>query len=346
MNLPLLDGALFVSSSFLDTLTCPRSSEYYKLHGKVAERGTSALTFGQHLHSALSLYYRLQEHNLTAEDIQSKVSTLLEQLFTTHPVDESDWRNLNWAMETFQRLLMKYQREDFEVVKYKEPRPCKYCQPGEACLWCNGAGFSSVMSEIPFVVHLFDYERGGLYPIIPVYYHGFIDLLIRRNGLFYVMDFKSTSQLGPSYWDDKKAIAQPKGYAWALEELLGIKIHGYLIRAIRTIPPPKYVTDGTANKKGEFKKIDAWWDESLCEQSFELGEGELSEWKTNTIAQVESFLYHHQRGYFPQQKSMCVTKYGKCQYFEVCSTFPVEDRIKLLNSSEFVSKEQNMNLIK
>ena len=160
------------------------------------------------------------------------------------------------------------------------------------------------------------------------------------------MDFKSTSQLGPSYWDDKKAIAQPKGYAWALEQLLGVKVHGYLIRAIRTIPPPKYVTDGTASKKGEFKKISDWWDESLSEQSYELGDGELTEWKENAIAQVKQFFYHHSQGIYPQNKSMCIAKYGKCQYFEVCSTFPSTDRILLLNSTQFKTKEQNMNLLK
>jgi hypothetical protein len=354
MTLPLLDGALFVSSSFLDVLTCPRAAEYYKLHGKVAERGTSAITFGQHIHSALSLYYRLQEYNLSPDEIKTKVSTLLEQQFTLHPVDEDDWRNLNWAMETIQRLISKYEFEDIEVVRYKEPRKCKYCKPPEPCLWCNNTGLTSVMSEIPFVVKLFDYQQffsfgphdGKGYTNIPIYYHGFIDLLIRRSNLLYVMDFKSTSQLGTSYWDDKKAIAQPKGYAWALQELLGVKIHGYLIRAIRTIPPPKYVTEGTPNKKGEYKKVESWWDESLCEQSFELGPGELEEWKENTIAQVKTFLHFYQEGYFPQQKSMCVGKYGKCQYYEVCSTFPISDRQKLLNSAEFKDKEQNMNLIK
>jgi len=354
---------MFVSSSFLDTLTCPRSSEYYKLNARVADRGTSAMTFGQHLHSALSLYYRLQEYNLDHDVMMGRVSTLLETEFSLHPTDPDDWRNLNWAMETFQQLVQKYKDEEFQVVRYKEPRKCTKCVEGTTCIWCNGTGFTTIMSEIPFAVKLFDFQdnSGMLYgqlpqeqwptyksngQRIPIYYHGFIDLLISRNGLLYVMDFKSTSQLGPSYWDDKKAIAQPKGYSWALEQLLGVKVHGYLIRAIRTIPPPKYVAEGRANTKGEFKKIADWWDESLSQQSFELGPGELDEWKENAISQVKQFFYHYQQGVFPQNKSICSGKYGKCQYFEVCSTFPASDRNQLLNSTMFKTKEQNMNLLK
>lgn len=337
---------MFVSSSFLDTLVCPRASQYYKINARVGDRGSTAMIFGQHLHSALSLYYRLQEYNLEHDTIMSRVSTLLEQEFSAHPTDQDDWRNLNWAMETFQQLVQKYRDEEFQVVRYKEARPCTKCKPTDnQCLWCNGTGLTSVMSEIPFAVKLFDYQS-ELRPLIPIYYHGFIDLLISRNGLLYVMDFKSTSQLGQSYWDDKKAIAQPKGYAWALEQLLGVKVHGYLIRAIRTVPPPKYVAEGRPNTKGEFKKISDWWDESLSQQSFELGPGELAEWKDNAIAQVKQFFYHHSQGMFPQNKSVCVGKYGKCQYYEVCHTFPISDREILLNSTMFKDKEQNMNLLK
>ena len=359
MNIPLSNGAMFVSSSFLDTLVCPRASQYYKINARVGDRGSTAMIFGQHLHSALSLYYRLQEYNLEHDTIMSRVSTLLEMEFASHPTDQDDWRNLNWAMETFQQLVQKYRDEEFQVVRYKESRPCTKCNGSPSaynnngfavCLWCNGTGLTSVMSEIPFAVKLFDYEEvwndGHTKGYIPIYYHGFIDLLISRNGLLYVMDFKSTSQLGQSYWDDKKAIAQPKGYSWALEQLLGVKVHGYLIRAIRTVPPPKYVAEGRPNTKGEFKKISDWWDESLSQQSFELGPGELDEWKDNAIAQVKQFFYHHSQGMFPQNKSVCVAKYGKCQYYEVCHTFPIADREILLNSTMFKDKEQNMNLLK
>lgn len=366
--LPLINGALFVSSSFLDTLVCPRMSQYYKIDAKVANKNSNAVIFGQHIHTALSLHYRLQEYNLSKEDVLNRVRLALEQEFTSTPVDEEDWRNLNWALETYQQLTKKFEFEEFDLMRYKEAKKCKKCdglklqhevvngvsvlnQLSQPCIWCNGTGLTSVMSEIPFVVKLFDYYKAnsGLEPYdsgIPVFYHGFIDLLVSQRGLLKVMDFKSTSQLGQSYWDDKKAIAQPKGYCFAVEQLLNHKTHGYIIRAIRTIPPPKYVTDGTASKKGEFRKISDWWDESLSEQSFDLGEGETEEWKENAIEQVKGFLHNYERGFFPQQKTICVGKYGRCQYYDLCGTFPIADRQTLLNSTMFKTKEPNISLLK
>jgi len=366
--LSLVNGSLFVSSSFLDTLTCPRYSEYYKLDARVSNGEGAGLRFGTHLHSAMSLSYRLREYELSREEIDSRVSTLLQEVFAMEPNDEGDWRNLNWAMEIYQQHSRKFEFESFELMKYKEPKQCKNCK-GEGlepiagvadCLWCNGTGKTSIMSEVPFVVKLFDYEvknNEWKYPItgdnpeldcenlLPIYYHGFIDLLVSQNNLLFVFDWKSTSKLGQSYWDDKKAIAQPKGYSWAMEQLLGVKTHGYIIRALRTLEPPQYVTNGTANKKGEFKKISDWWDESLVEQRFDLGDGELDEWRNNAIEQVEQFLWHYSRGYFPQNKSQCSGKYGKCQYFEVCHTFPTRDREILLNSEQFKNKQTNIKLI-
>jgi len=393
--LPLVNGSLFVSSSFLDTLTCPRYSEYYKLESRVSNSEGAGLRFGTHLHSAMSLSYRLREYGLHQETIDSKVSLLLQDKFAQEPNEEGDWRNLNWAMEIYQQHSRKFEFENFELMRYKEPRECKNCggkgygkhfayedssgeqHTFEACLWCNGTGRTSIMSEVPFVVKLFDYAtptwQKDAYALsmgllsttegdrwhIPVYYHGFIDLLVSHNDLLFVFDWKSTSKLGQSYWDDKKAIAQPKGYSWAMEQLLGVKMHGYIIRALRTIEPPQYVTNGTASKKGEFKKISDWWDESLVEQRFDLGDGELEEWKNNAIEQVEQFLWHYSRGFYPQNKSMCTAatgdfypdsdtmgrKYGRCQYYEVCHTFPEKDREILLNSDLFKTKETNIKLI-
>ena len=345
-QLPLIDGSLFVSPSFLDTLTCPRASEYYKLDQRTLSKNTNAVIFGSHIHTALNLFYRLQEYDLTLSDIKSRVVTTLELCFQKEPTDAEDFRSLSWAVDIFQRYADKYFYNSDELMRYTTPLKCKKCpEGGGECIWCNNSGLTSVMSEIPFAIKLFDYQR-NTQPNIPVYFHGFIDLLVSRGKLLFPVDFKTSSKLGASYWDDKRAIAQPKGYAWALSQLLKRDIHGYIIHAVRTTPPPQYILKGKAKANGETKSLSDWWDETICDNRFDFGDGELEEWKENAIAQVKLFMSFYEKEFFPQNKTMCVRKYGNCDYFEVCHTFPVSDRPRILSSEPYKDKEQVKNLLK
>lgn len=367
--LPLVDGALFVSSSFLSTLACPRESYYYKIRAKVLASKGAGLQFGTHLHSALALHYRLQEFKLSPSEIKSRVTTMLEGEFEKHPTPEGNFRTLNWAVTIYEQYCRKFSEDSFDLLKWKEPRACKQCkgrgwltfvdsaeQAGvNRCIWCNGTGSQSLMVEVPFVVKLFDasvpvfkdepWNRTTIYEPLPVYYHGIIDLPILRGNLVHVLDFKSAISLGDGYWDDKKMLPQLKGYSWALAEILQKPVHGYFVRALRTKEPPQWLVEGKPSKKGEIRKIEDWWDESLGEQRFDLGQGEIEEWKRDNIAQVETFLWHYYRGFFPQNKNQCVQKY-RCQYFDCCSTFPPEDREMILSSEMFVNKTDNLQLKK
>jgi hypothetical protein len=370
--LPLTNGAFFVSNTFLETIQkCPTESNYYKLLARTSAAPAPAPTFGSHLHSALEMYYRLQEFNLSSDEILSRVSDLMTEEFQREPIDESDFRNLNWCMEIFQKYTKKFEFEEVQLMKYDVPTKCKYCIQGQLltadgvnavatpCPWCNATGFSNIMCEVPFVFKLFDYDLtsssssdwadqvGGL--ILPVYMHGFIDLPVTLQGQLFSLDFKSTSLLGNGFWDEKKVSAQQKGYVKGAIETTGLDFKGYIVRAIRVNAPPKYVTDGTANKKGEFKKISDWWDECFPEERFFVTECELEEWKLDAISHVKEFFYHYSNNYFPHRRTACSGKFGRCQYWDVCTTFPPEDRSLVLDSGLYKNKENktpNIEIIK
>jgi PD-(D/E)XK nuclease superfamily protein len=349
MNLPTIEGAFFVSNSFLEWIqSCSRGSQYYKLDARISAVDTSALTFGQHLHSALSLNYKLQEYGLRQDQINSRAVWLLEELFQSEPTTEGDFRTLNWALEIYQQYVKKYEFENFKLMQYKESIDCKYCcGEGEVqdmdeegslirdCYWCNGTGKTSIMAEVPFAVKLYESPT----TLLPVYLHGFIDLGVSLNNFLYPLDWKSTSRLGPSFWDEHRMSMQHKGYAWALEQTTGQKVHGHIIRALRVNDPPAYVTQGRPDKKGNFKTVAEWWNESLAEEHFLIGDGELDEWKQTAIGLVEEFFWHYKNGFFPKRTKYCSNKYGRCQYYDVCSTFPEKDRQILLNSAMFKDKE-------
>lgn len=358
--LPLRNGALWVSGTFLDTyMECPRKAEYYKLWGRVSSSPSSALTFGSHLHSALALHFRQQEFAPSPTELRNKVATLLEGEFARQPVEEDDWRNLNWALTIYDQFAKKFAREEFELLQYDEPQRCGHCiadsavNPGlpvvswneaqvadlkvvalqSRCLWCNGTGQHRIMSEVPFALPLVQVGE------LPVVFHGFIDLPILWRGQPWVLDFKSTAMLGDLFWADKAMSSQQKGYAWAWQEIAGQRVGGYLVRAIRTSSPPKNVVEQKPKRDGSAPKtVEDWWHETLGEHRFYLNEGELDEWKQNAIATVREFLYHYGNGYFPRRTTACAPKW-KCPYFDVCSVFPPASRATMLNSGLFKNKE-------
>ena len=320
------------------------------------------MNFGSHMHSAFELWARQQEFGTSEAEIEEKVARLLEEEFRKEPTEDGDFRTLNWALEIYRQHSKRFGQTEYKLMRYKEPQPCKYCEGRgyntsevdgieivNNCLWCNETGRSSIMAEVPFALPLFTYtskSNTALKPI-PVFYHGFVDLPVVIGEQTFILDYKTASRLGSGFFEDKKMSAQQKGYCWAFENLTGIKVAGFLVRALRTIEPPIYVVKGEASKKGEFKKIEDWWDESIQEERFYLGQGELEEWRLNTISLVEQFMGHYERDFMPQTGlwGQCVGKYGKCAYFDACSTFPASDRSLILNSGLYKQKASNANLI-
>lgn len=368
--LQLTDGAFFVSSSFLEGLeTCTRKVEYSHLNKRIRVEDGNALFFGGVIHSAFNMHYRQQEFNTSKEEVLAKVVKIISAAFAERP-ESDDFRNLNWAVEVYRRFAEKFDFEQFQLLEYKEAIACPQCcsiidqnhmglgpfagydgkeytqYKQKDCDWCNNTRKCKVMVEVPFVAKLFDYKRvdheKDEVVTIPIYYRGFIDLPISINDRVYVLDFKTTSMLGESFWEDKKMSAQQKSYAWGLAKTTNLNVVGYAIRAIRVTQPPQWVTNGTANKKGEFKKIHEWWNESLVEQKFPFEPDSMIEWEQNAIGLVKEFFWHYQNQFFPKKTMWCVGKYGKCPYFDVCSTFPVEDRIKVLESGLYKDKEDVM----
>ena len=355
--LPLVNNSLYVSSSFLSTLTCPRSTEYYKLHNRVLDSSGAGLNFGSVLHSALEMWYRLQEFSLSEDERISRCTRLMEKEFQALP-ESDDFRNLNWANDIFAKYREVFRHERWKLMQFEKPKTCSYCCHGlvlipntdggtERCEWCNGTGFYSIMTEVSFAVKLFDYEpedkevffaQTGLFRF-PVIYHGFIDLVVSLDSRPFLLDFKTTSMLGKGFWDDKLMSAQPRGYCWALKKTTDLDCAGYIIRAIRTTPMPPGIKNGKENRKGVVTTQENWWKEGLCDENFILQPDDLLEWEQNTIAKVKQFMYHYEQGYFPRNTETCTSKFGRCQYFDVCST-NLESRHAMLYSGQYKNKEK------
>lgn len=324
--LPLVDGCFLIDNSSLEALqTCPRAFEYSRLSKRISSADKPALSFGTAIHHALEWRYKNCRNTSPTIVDEEEMGKLLHEYFTAHPVTDDEPRNINLAIELMRRYNQKYHLEPFNVLVDDK---------------------GQTMVELSFALPLFVYkteesvmvETGVISPEgikeympdqqtkeIPVIYTGRIDLPVMWDDQLIIIDHKTTSMLGPQFFEEQKMSAQQLGYAWAFEQLTGKSVAGFCINGLRTRVPPV---------KPRSQTIDQWWDEALQRDIIYIRPEQLTEWKKNVIALIETFFWHYSRQYLPMQTKWCVGKYGKCPYFDVCS-LPKQTRPIMLSSPVF-----------
>jgi hypothetical protein len=360
--MPLVDGCLFVDNSMLELLTtCPRQLEYNKLFARVAAAEKPSLNFGSAIHDALEFRY---VHGEAIDPyVEQDQLTILNDSFARRPTPEDDWRNVNWAAELMRKYNELHRLEPFNLLQYDTPIVCPRCQGADGiinakneamqCLWCAGTKVRKTMVELPFALELFtlprrmserswvteaDRKHVERHDGIPVMYSGRIDLPVFWDGGLFVMDHKTTSMLGSSFFERASMSAQQRGYCWAFNKLTGHKVHGYCINALRTKEPPQYIFNPTkAVPKGQ--SPEKWWGESFQREKFYTTPDAIEEWRQNTIELIHEFVWHYSRDVMPMKTAWC-TQFGRCQYYDVCS-LPRESRHLMLTSGNYTDNTWN-----
>lgn len=314
--LPLVDGELHIDNSFLESLqTCTRALEYRQLWKKSLATSRPALSFGTAIHQCLDLRYSSYGSDLHIADLGECTAAqgkLLAEHFTANPSPEGEFRTLNWAMEILRRYNEKYSYEPFNLLQDD-----------------TGATIVERGFKIPFLHYNPDSHDLYAGPAaeehhIPVCYTGKIDLPTSWDGHLMIMDHKTTSIIGDSFWDDLRVSPQQTGYSWAWWKLTGQRPIGFVVNAIRTRPQPDRPKGGLA----------AWWEENFQRQKEYLQPYHFDEWESNTAALIEEFFWHYNKGYFPLKRKWCVAKYGRCQFYDVCYS-PAHQREMLLQSETY-----------
>jgi len=139
-------------------------------------------------------------------------------------------------------------------------------------------------------------------------YGGVIDLIVRWNGMVWILDHKSASRGGETFWAQFYLSPQMTGYTWAGTLLHGSKITGALVNQLLI---------------HRVKKSPI---EQFARRSFPYDDAHIAEWKQSVID-----LYHeaHRRQIldragvqldqaYPVNWHNCINKYGKCPFFNVC----------------------------
>lgn len=155
--------------------------------------------------------------------------------------------------------------------------------------------------------------------ITKLYWTGRVDAIIRYKDKLWVLDHKTSSMLGDKFLDDKLRSNQFMGYYTALNNTIrnqfGEDLAGVVLNVVCT---------GTKEVKFETYEIP-------------FVQAQLKEWKKETLWKlnwINMFLRSLTMGnnWTMIERELCVTKYGKCLFYDVCNTVERARDSVLLNS--------------
>lgn len=302
------EGIMKISNTSLEYFTtCARSAEYYLLRQRRIARPASALTFGAAIHEALALFhtkYESQGPDSWAGFFQ-EAEKLLIPYFQEVPEDE--WRTLERAQRSLASYLASLDEDSLPLTPLVK----------------DGGFLAETSFEVPIGEVEFNHEfQGVFHKNLKVIWKGRFDLIVEHREKLWVVDHKTTSFVGPSFFLDFENSSQTLGYTWAAEKILGRPVEGLLLNALVIRKPTKTGVGFELQRK-----------------YFPYCLDRVNEWAFNTLTLVSDFLSHLKRGYFPMETKWCVGKYGPCQYLDVC-TLAASQRETMLASNFYENVQQ------
>jgi hypothetical protein len=120
------------------------------------------------------------------------------------------------------------------------------------------------------------------------------------------------------------------GYVWAARQLWpDLDIGGACLNCWRLKRPAKGlgITDkGPRGGEPALKFFRAYYDYSPSR---------ITQWEKNMLQCISDFIHSLARDYFPMQVTGCFTKFGQCQYHDVCTMDDEKVRLRYLMSSAY-----------
>ena len=302
------------NSTFELETTCSRQAEYSSIYGRSSPQN-SALTYGSAMHAAL-------EDDLHGKTFEECLASM-QAIFNDNPVTSFDeWRTFDHCAEGFRQYKLQYKNAPLHPTMLPDNSlaiECRFDVP--LCTIQVGSMLNYPASLL--VEGSSDTTPSFYVETLHVHWTGRIDSIVERDGAIWVMDHKTTSMAGPSFWTDFRLSSQMMGYAWAGEQLLSQPIEGIIIDMIAGRKPTK---TGIAH---EFER-----------QNFRYTKDQLDEWVINTKSIVSTIVTRLCSGFFPMQTKWCVGKYGTCKYHDVCMQ-PTSRKLDFLMMPMYVDNTWN-----
>jgi hypothetical protein len=277
--------------------TCARASQYYSVDRREGVGEKASLFRGGVVHGGLAIRKLCPD-----EDFESKQVAFVLNEYKDTDFGPDEWRTAEHCIETLRGYNRQWpiKAEPFTVVEQNGRKLVEL--PFKLLLGHADLYGSKVVTH----AGTFDVD------MVELYYTGRIDAIV-KYGVLLVNDAKTTSVLGQNFYDDFWLSSQMLGYTWAAQKL-GYPVEGLFLDVLAGRKPSK------TGVMCEFQR-----------QRYHYKPEHLAEWEKDTFTLITDFLEHLVRGYFPKSPKWCFGKYGRCQYWDVCTQVPEQRRTMLMS---------------
>ena len=272
-------------SSISKYINCPRAGENYLIHSRESDRPSSATDFGKLFHEC----EELRLHHGFSPALTARQRELVVEHFMRYPCSPTDHRTAERMLAVLALYNERYAHDEWhtKVVQHEDKpfieRP-----------------FKIPLCTIP--VHEHVAAVATYIASIHVIYTGRIDAAIHDSNAIWIMDNKTSSRGGAEFETAFRLSQQTRGYAWALQKILGVPVAGLIMNALVIKPPTLKVYNNT-----ELQRI-----------TYHYSQDSLHEWEDNMRATVTDLVASLIRGYFPQTGLSFKSPCAGCDYVENC----------------------------
>jgi hypothetical protein len=306
------DYILRIDNSTLEKFqSCPRSAENYVIKRRTPPP-SEPLVAGGALHQGLEHLYL---HGVNPTTLPHAVA-IAQQWYIDHPCNIG-WRTPDLVTKALTQYVKQYENNDpFELVQHNG-------EPFVERSFEVSMGHIDIDNELKYTQKFLTNE-GSDTPLrirrLYIVWIGKIDLLIRDRTGLRVLDHKTTSMLGSTFYKQFELGQQPLGYVWAANKIFGEMPKGFMVNVIYWRPPLKNQASGRV---------------AFERHPFNYTTEKVNEWEKDVMHSISDFVGNMVRGYFPGYRMWCVNKYGTCPYHDVCSLDNEKQRDTLLGTSLF-----------
>lgn len=282
------------NSSSSQWFSCFAAGLYSGALKRMNARSRSPLAFGGAVHAGLESFFR-GEQDWRGRALADAAITELDSLGDPR-------RNTNKLMDLMESYCLEYSRNpsmqfDILTIDGKPAVEKSFVVP-----------LGKVSFDAQTLTNLQARE-------VNINWSGKLDLLTKYEGALCMVDHKTTSVMGEKFIDDKIRSTQMLGYTYAARFLArelfdNMPVYGARINAL-----------ASRSAGYEFKIFD-----------IPYPDWKVKEWQEETLGAIKALITQLDiflsTGMAIPTREHCVTKYGKCAYFDVCDAAPqMRDRI-------------------